>query len=275
MRAANGFASSGLGDAILVARNTEIEDVIKASGIELHEAVSIHNARVSDRNADYAQFLYERLQRQGFLFSDCQRLVNNDRNIFAACMVAMGDADAMVTGITRNYSVALEDVRQVIDTEPGHRLIGVSMAICRGRTVFVADSAIQEQPNAAELADTAEEAAGVARRFGYEPRVALLSYSTFGHPEGTTSNPIREAVAILDERAVDFEYDGEMSADVALSRAAMDVYPFCRLSEPANVLIMPGFDSASIATKMLQELGEVTVSGRFWSACSIPSRSRH
>ena len=261
MRAANAFASSGLGESVLVARDREIEDMIKASGIDMHDAVSIQNARISDRNADYAQFLYERLQRKGFLFRDCQRLVNNDRNIFAACMVAMGDADAMVTGLTRNYSVALEDIRRVIDTESGHRLIGVSLALCRSRTVFVADTAIQEQPSAVEIADTAEEAAGVARRFGYEPRVALLAYSTFGHPEGDTSNPIRDAVTILDERDVDFEYDGEMSADVALSRNAMALYPFCRLSESANVLIMPGFDSASIATKMLQELGDVTVIG--------------
>lgn len=261
MRAANSFAASGLGEAVLVARDREIDERIKASGIELHEAVSIQNARISDRNADYAQFLYERLQRRGYLFRDCQRLVNNDRNIFASCMVAMGDADAMVTGLTRNYSVALEDVRRVIDTEPGHRLIGVSLALCRGRTVFIADTAIQEQPTAEELADTAEEAAGVARRFGYEPRVALLAYSTFGHPEVDTSLPIREAVKILDARDVDFEYDGEMSADVALNRDAMSVYPFCRLSEPANVLIMPGFDSASIATKTLQELGNITVIG--------------
>ena len=261
MRSANAFASSGLGDAILVARNSEIESMIKASGIEMHDAVSIHNARTSDRNADYAEFLYQRLQRRGFLFRDCQRLVNNDRNIFAACMVAMGDADAMVTGTTRNYSVALEDVRRVIDTEPGHRLTGVSLALCRGRTVFVADTAIQEAPSGAEIADTAEEAAGVARRFGYEPRVALLAHSSFGHREEGSTNPISEAVKILDERGVDFEYDGEMAANVALNRNAMSLYPFCRLSEPANVLIMPGLDSASIATKMLKELGGVTVIG--------------
>ena len=261
MRAANTYASLGLGDALLVARNTEIEEMIKASGIDMHPAVSIHNARVSGRNADYAEFLYERLQRKGYLFRDCQRLVNNDRNIFAACMVAMGDADAMVTGITRNYSVAMEDVRRVIDPEPGHRPTGVSMALARSRTVFVADTAIYEQPNAEQLADIAEEAAGVARRFGYEPRVALLAYSTFGQPEGDQINPIREAVKILDERGVDFEYEGEMSADIALNRNAMATYPFCRLSEPANVLVTPGFDSASIATKMLEELGGITVVG--------------
>jgi malate dehydrogenase (oxaloacetate-decarboxylating)(NADP+) len=261
MRAANAYANGQYGDPVLVARNTEIEEMIKASGIEMNPSVTIHNARLSDRNSEYAQFLYERLKRRGYLFRDCQRLVNNDRNIFAACMVAMGDADAMITGITRNYSVALQDVLRVIDPIPGHTVIGVSMAICRGRTVFVADTAVQEQPSPQQIADAAVEAAGVARRFGYEPRVALLTYSNFGHPGGERATRIRAAVEILDNRSVDFEYEGEMAADVALSRDAMAAYPFSRLSDAANVLIMPGFDSASIATKMLQELGDVTVVG--------------
>jgi malate dehydrogenase (oxaloacetate-decarboxylating)(NADP+) len=261
MRAANAYANGQFGNPILVARNSEIETMIKASGLDMNPAVTITNARLSDRNSDYAEFLYERLKRKGYLFRDCQRLVNNDRNIFAACMVAMGDADAMITGTTRNFSVALEDVLRVIDPQPGHRVIGVSLAICRSRTVFVADTAIQELPTAQELADTAEEAAGVARRFGYEPRVALLAYSTFGHPGGERAGQVRGAVEVLDQRGVDFEYEGEMAADVALNRKTMETYPFSRLSEPANVLIMPGFDSASIATKMLQELGEVTMVG--------------
>ncbi len=261
MRAANAYANGQLGSAILVARNSEIEETIRASGLEMNPAVSIHNARLSDRNAEYAQFLYERLKRRGYLFRDCQRLVNNDRNIFAACMVAMGDADAMITGITRNYSVALADVMRVVDPQPGHRVIGVSMAICQGRTVFIADTAINEQPSPEVLADTAEQAAGVARRFGYEPRVAMLAYSTFGHPGGERAQRIRDAVEILDQRSIDFEYEGEMAADIALNANAMSAYPFARLSGPANVLIMPGFDSASIATKMLQELGDVTVVG--------------
>jgi malate dehydrogenase (oxaloacetate-decarboxylating)(NADP+) len=167
----------------------------------------------------------------------------------------------MVTGITRNYSTALEDVRRCIDEKPGHRVIGVSIALCRGRTVFVADTAVHDMPSAEELADIAVEAAGFARRMGYNPRVAMLAYSTFGHPSGERSERVREAVAILDRRHLDFEYDGEMSADVALNRKAMEQYPFCRLSGPANVLVMPAFHSASISTKMLQELGGSTVIG--------------
>ena len=183
-----------MGTAILIGREAEIEKTLVASGLELHEDVKILNARLTDRNVDYANFLYERLQRNGFLFRDCQRLVNQDRNVFASCMVALGDADALVTGLTRNFSVALDNVRRAIDNRPGHRPIGVSMALVRGRTVFIADTSIHELPTAEELADIAQEAAGVARRFGYEPRVAFLSYSTFGYPRGDRAEYVRNAV---------------------------------------------------------------------------------
>ncbi len=163
--------------------------------------------------------------------------------------------------LTRNYSTALEDVRRCIDPKPGHRVIGVSLALCRGRTVLVADTAVHDMPSSEELADIAEEAAGLAKRLGYVPRVAMLAYSTFGHPSGERSERVREAVNILDKRRVDFEYDGEMAADVALNSRVMEQYPFCRLSGPANVLVMPAFHSASISTKMLQELGGATIIG--------------
>ena len=270
IRAANSFASAGLGRAILIGREAEIEKTMASGALELNENVEISNARVSDRNVDYANFLYERLQRRGFLLRDCQRMVNQDRNVFAACMVAMGDADAMVTGLTRNFSVALDKVRQAIDNRPGHRPIGVSMALVRGRTVFIADTSIHELPSAEELADIAQEAAGVARRFGYEPRVAFLSYSTFGYPRGERSEYVRNAVGVLDRRNVDFEFDGEMAADVALSREAMALFPFCRLTGPANVLVMPAAHSASISTKMLQQLGGVTVVGPLLTGLDRP-----
>jgi malate dehydrogenase (oxaloacetate-decarboxylating)(NADP+) len=270
IRAANSYATAGLGTAILIGRETEVEKTLVASGLELHEDVKILNARVTDRNIDYANFLYERLQRNGFLFRDCQRLVNQDRNIFASCMVALGDADALVTGLTRNFSVALDNVRRAIDNRPGHRPIGVSMALVRGRTVFIADTSIHELPTAEELADIAQEAAGVARRFGYEPRVAFLSYSTFGYPRGDRAAYVRNAVTVLDKRNVDFEYDGEMAADVALSRDAMALYPFCRLTAPANVLVMPAAHSASISTKMLQQLGGITVVGPLLTGLAKP-----
>jgi malate dehydrogenase (oxaloacetate-decarboxylating)(NADP+) len=263
IRAALSFVNQGLGKAILVGREDRIHETAVQAGIDLEgrDGIEIHNARLSNRNATYAQFLYERLQRKGYLFRDCQRMINQDRNHFGASMVALGDADAMVTGATRNYSTALADVRHVVDAKPGHRVIGVSLCLARGRTVLVADTAIHEMPNAQELAEIAIEAAGVARRLGYEPRVALLSFSTFGHPKAERAEKIQEAVKILDGMRVDFEYDGEMSADVALNRDVMAQYPFSRLTDTANVLIMPAFHSASISTKMLQELGGAMVLG--------------
>ena len=262
IRAAYSFVNQGLGSAILVGREERVRQVATNAGLDLAEkGIEIHNARLSSRNSVYAQFLYERLQRRGFLFRDCQRLINQDRNYFAAAMVAQGDADAMVTGVTRNFSIALEEVRRVIDHKPGHRVIGVSLVLSRGRPVVVADTAIMEMPDAQDLAQIAIEAAGVARRLGYEPRVAMLAFSSFGHPPGERTQRVQEAVRILDAQRVDFEYDGEMSADVALNRATMSAYPFCRLTDTANVLVMPAFHSASISTKMLQELGGATVIG--------------
>jgi malate dehydrogenase (oxaloacetate-decarboxylating)(NADP+) len=261
IRAAASFVHQGLGSAFLVGREDRVRATAKNAGIDLGDGIEIINARLATRNADYAAYLYERLQRKGYLVRDCQRLVNQDRNHFAACMVALGDVDAMVTGVTRNFSVALGEVRHAIDPKPGHRVIGVSLVLSRGRTVLVADTAVTEMPNAEEIADIAVEAAGVARRLGYEPRLALLAFSTFGHPPGERSARVQEAVRLLDQRRVDFEYDGEMAADVALNAEFMTAYPFCRLSGPANVLVMPAFHSASIATKMLQELGGATVIG--------------
>jgi malate dehydrogenase (oxaloacetate-decarboxylating)(NADP+) len=262
IRAAYSFVNQGLGTAILVGREDRVRAVAQQSGFDLEEkGVEIHNARLSKRNALYAQFLYERLQRHGFLFRDCQRLINQDRNSFAAAMVAQGDADALVTGVTRNFSIALEEIRRVIDHKPGHRVIGVSLILARGRPVLVADTAITEMPTAEDLAQIAIEAAGVARRLGYEPRVAMLAFSNFGHPQGERALRVQEAVRILDAQRVDFEYDGEMGADIALNKELMGAYPFCRLTDTANVLVMPAFHSAAISTRMVQELGGATVIG--------------
>ena len=270
IRAANAFAAGGLGRAILIGRESVIEETLKASGLELNENVEVTNARISERNADYANHLYQRLQREGFLYRDCVRMANQDRNVFGACMVALGDADAMVTGLTRNFSVALDNVRRAVVDLPDRTAIGVSMALVGGRTVFIADTSVHELPNSEELASIATEAASVARRFGYEPRVAFLSYSTFGYPKGERATYVRKAVEILEQRGVDFEFDGEMAADVALSREAMSLYPFCRLTGPANVLVMPAAHSASISTKMLQQLGGVTVVGPLLTGLSKP-----
>jgi malate dehydrogenase (oxaloacetate-decarboxylating)(NADP+) len=261
IRAAASFVHQGLGTALLVGREPRVRATAQALGIELGGNIEITNAAISKRNSSYVAYLYERLQRSGFLQRDCQRLINQDRNHFAACMVALGDADAMVTGVTRNFSGALQDVRRCIETKPGHRVMGISLVLARGRTVLVADTAVTEIPTSGELAEITIEAARVARNLGYDPRVALLAFSTFGHPSGERSQRVQEAVRLLDERRVDFEYDGEMAADIALNMELREAYPFCRLSGPANVLVMPAFHSASIATKMLMELGGATVIG--------------
>ena len=260
-RAANAFHNAGLGRPILIGRHAPIREAFATAGVGLTDVIEMHDTSLAERRHEYAEFLYGRLQRKGYLLRDCQRLINNDRNVFAACMVAMGHADGMVTGVTRNWTTAYEDVRRVLDARPRRRVIGVSIALSRGRAVLVADVAVHDMPNSEQLADIAEEAVGVARRLGMEPRVAFLAYSTFGQPRGERSDRVREAVSILDKRQVDFEYDGDMAADVALNRETMKQYPFCRLSDTANVLIMPAFHSAAISTKMLKELGGATLIG--------------
>ena len=260
-RAANTFSNSGLGQPVLIGRSAIIGQAFENAGIELTDAIQTHDTSLDERRHEYAEFLFKRLQRKGYLLRDCQRMVNNDRNVFAACMVAMGHADGMVTGVTRNWYTAYEDVRKVLDARAGRRVIGVSIALIRGRAVLVADASVHDMPDGHQLADITEEAVRVARRLAIEPRVALLAYSTFGHPRGERSDQVREAVHILDKRQVDFEYDGDMAADVALNKEQMSQYPFCRLSDTANVLIMPAFHSASIATKMLKELGGATLIG--------------
>ena len=261
IRAAVSYTRAGLGEAILIGRADEIHETARTVGLDGIEEVTIHNARLSERIPAYTDHLYAKLQRRGRLHRDCERMVQQDRNIFAALMVETGDADAMISGVTRKSSQVLEDVRMVLDPDMQRNVIGVTAVLARGRTVLVADTMVHEMPEAEELANIAEAAAGAARKLGLEPRVAMTSYSTFGYPASERSDNLRDAVTILESRAVDFEFDGEMAADVALSRAAMETYPFCRLSGPANVLVMPARHSASISTKMLRELGGSTLIG--------------
>ncbi|MBM3588126.1 MAG: NADP-dependent malic enzyme [Alphaproteobacteria bacterium] len=263
IRAAIGFRNAGYGTPILVGREDRIMGVANAIGIPLPLGIEIQNARLSESTRHYAEFLYGKRQRHGFLQRDCQRLVNQDRNVFAACMVATGEADAVVTGTTRSYSAALEGISMAIDPVPGRVAFGLSIIISRqAGTVLVADTAIHERPDAATLAGIARGSAAAARGLGMEPRVAFLSFSTFGDPRGTIPGSIREAVKLLTERGADFEFDGEMAADVALDpKLRASLYPFCRLSGPANVLIMPGIHAAHILTRAVPQLTSSTVIG--------------
>ncbi len=262
IRAALAFQAAGYGTPVLVGREEQIRATCNALGIPLPDGIQVRNARVSESNRRYAEWLYGKRQREGFLFRDCQRMVNQDRNVFAACMVALGDADAMVTGLTRSYSVTLEGVRTAIDPAPGGVVFGLTLMLARvSGTVFIADTAIHERPDAQCLAEIAVQSAAAARRLGHEPRVAFLSFSTFGDPKGVIPGSVREAVKLLDERGVDFEYDGEMGADVALDPQLRALYPFCRLTGPANVLVMPGLHAAHILTKATPRLTSATTIG--------------
>ncbi len=255
IRAAIAFRNGGYGTPVLIGNKQRIRDTMHELGLGDEEDIEINAGRDSPRAKDYVDYLYSRMQRRGFLHRDCLRLANNDRNTLGACMVALGDADAMVTGMTRSYSTILEAVHRVIDAAPGHRVFGLTIAVTRNRTVFIADTAVHERPTAEQLADIAEQSAAAARRFGHEPKVAFLSYSNFGNPLLPTTAEPRRAVRLLDQREVDFEYEGEMTASVALNPDMRRLYPFCRLNGPANVLIMPALHSAHIASKLLKELG--------------------
>ncbi|MEQ8301362.1 MAG: NADP-dependent malic enzyme [Hyphomonas sp.] len=261
VRAAFSFKNQGLGQPILIGREAQVERTMEQMGVPAG-SLDIINARLSDNNPVYTDLLYARLQREGYLKRDVQRLVNQDRNIFGCCMLKNGDADGMVTGVTRNYDVALNDALLVLDALPNKALIGMSMVINRGRTVFIADTSVTELPQGEDLANIALEAAAAVRAMGFTPRVAFLSYSTFGNPMGERGEKVREAVSILDEMAdIDFEYEGDMNADIALNPGHSLLYPFSRLTGPANVLVMPAIHAASISTKLLESMSRATVIG--------------
>ena len=260
IRAAWGFKQAELGTPVLVGREDLIRQNAQEAGLNFDElGIEITNARVSGRNVEYTDWLYEKLQRRGYLRRDVQRMINQDRNYFGATLVAQGEADAMVTGVTRNFNMALREVQRVLEVK--ETLIGLSILLARGRTLFVADTSIHELPDAQELADIACQAAASVRRLGRNPRVAFMSYSTFGNPPGDRGEKVREAIRILDRRGVDFEYEGEMPPEIALDPAAHPAYAFNRLSKPANILVMPAIHSAAISTKLVQALGGATVIG--------------
>jgi len=260
LRAAIAFREGGYGIPVLVGRD-EVPDKLRALGVSNPEEFELHNSRISTLVPRMVDYLYARLQRRGYLRREVEALVNQDRNIFGALLLALGEADVMITGVTRAYAQTMRQVRRVIDPIPGHKPFGIHVLVGQSHTVFMADTTVNERPSATDLADIAEHTAAVARRMGHEPRIAFLSYSTFGNPEGSFLENIREAVAILEQRGPSFEFEGEMAPDVALNPRVAHAYPFSRLSGPANVLIMPGLQSANLSAKLLRELGGDSVIG--------------
>ena len=256
IRSATIFLNNGMGTPILIGREEIIKQKMSDIGLDFFDQMEIHSTRNKSEHDRYAEHIYGRLQRKGFLKKDCLELLSNERNVFAACMVSLNDADAMICGLTRSYAASLESIEYVLDPIPNKTILGMTVMLCNGRTIFVADSNVHDMPNAKQLANITQESAEVVRDvFGIEPRAALVSYSNFGKPFTERSVYMKDAIKILDERNVDFEYDGEMGANIALNENLMKLYPFCKLTGPANLLIMPAIHSASISTKMLQELG--------------------
>jgi malate dehydrogenase (oxaloacetate-decarboxylating)(NADP+) len=261
LRAAIAFRDGGYGIPVLVGRD-DVYERLRALGVEDPQSFEVYNSRNYKRVPELADYLYQRLQRRGYLHRELERIVNQDRNIFAALLLAAGEADVMITGITRPYAQSFRDIRRVLDPQDGVTPFGIHLMVGKSHTVFVADTTVTERPSAEQLAEIAIQTAQVARRMGHEPRVAFLSYSNFGNPEGSFLERIRDAVKLMDSKeGVDFEYEGEMSPDVALNPAMQKVYPFMRLTGPANVLVMPGLQTANISAKLLRELGGDAVIG--------------
>ena len=254
--------SNGLGVPILIGREQHIKDTAKRIGLDGITNLEIHNAALSDKNNLYSSFLFKKLQRKGYLYRDCQRMVNQDRNVFGSCMVALGDADGLVSGLTRSFNDTFNHITRVISPKEGNQFFGVCMVVSREKTVFIGDTSIIERPKPEELADIAEQIASLVSKLGYKPRVALSSFANFGSPSLPSTTSAKKAVSILKDRSVDFEFDGEMSVEIALNHELMKKnYPFCNLSDDANVLVMPGLHSANISYKLLQKLGGGSVIG--------------
>ena len=263
--------NSNLGNPILIGREKYINETAKKIGLDGIANLEIHNAALSEKNNVYSDFLFKKLQRKGYLYRDCQRMVNQDRNVFGSCMVAMGDADSLVSGLTRSFNDTLNHITRVISSKDNKNIIGMCMVVSRDKTVFIGDTNIIERPKPEELADIAEQMAFSVSQLGYKPRVAFTSFANFGSPSLPSTSSAREAVRVLENRSVNFEFDGEMSVEIALNFQLMKKnYPFCKLTDEANILVMPGLHSANISFKLLQNLGGGSVIGPILLGSEFP-----
>jgi len=262
LKAAIAFKNSNLGIPILVGKKEKIKERLKEIGLSENFNIEITNSTDKNKRIKYVNFLFKKLQReQGLLERDCDRMVRNDRVIWSSCMVSCGDADAMVTGNTRRYASSLDKIKKVIEPRPGEIMFGLNMIVKKGKTVFIGDTSVHEYPNAEQLSEIAISSARVVRLFGFNPKVAFLSHSTFGQPVTSRTKHIREAVELLQDKKVDFQFDGDMQPDVALNEEYKELYSFSGIVGNANILIMPGQHSAAISYKMMKSLGEAKVIG--------------
>ena len=271
LKAAIAFKNSKLGTPILVGKESLINDQIKKIGYQENFDIEIVNSKDKLKREKYVKYLFKKLQREkGMLEWDCDRLIRNDRVIWASCMVACGDADAMVTGNTRRYSSSLEKIVKVVDPRPGEIMFGLNLVVNRGKTIFICDTSVIEYPDAKQLAEMAKSAARVVRLFGFDPKVAFLSHSTFGEPATDRTKRLSDAVEILKKSAVDFKFDGEMQPDVALEDMYKELYPFSEIVGNANVLIMPSQHSAAISYKMIKSMSRAKVIGPLLIGLGLP-----
>ena len=262
LRAAVTYQRSGLGKSLVVGRDDDVKSKLEDLGLaDAINELEVVNAAKTEHLDSYKDFLYDRLKRKGFDPADVHRIASRDRHVFAALMLAHGHGDGLVTGVTRKSAIVLDRINHVFDANADNGVTGVTALIHKGRIILISDTLVQEWPNEKDLADIAENAAVVARQLGLEPRVAFVSFSTFGHPVSERAEKMYLAPAELDARSVNFEYEGEMTADVALNMKAMEAYPFCRLTGPANILVVPARHSASISVKLMQEMAGATVIG--------------
>ncbi len=262
LKAAIAFKNSKLGTPILIGKKTKIKERIKEIGYNENFDIEIVNSEDMKKREKYVNFLFEKMQREkGLLERDCDRLVRNDRVIWASCMVACGDADGAVTGNTRRFGASFDKVTQVIDARPGEIMFGLNMVVAKGKTIFVGDTSVNEYPSSEELAEIAISSARVVKMFGFVPKVAFVSHSTFGQPLTSRTKHIKKAVEILKDKNVDFDFDGDMQPDVALNEEYKKLYPFSNIVGNANILIMPGQHSAAISYKMMKSLGNTKVIG--------------
>ena len=271
LKAAIAFKNSRLGIPILIGKEEKIKEQIKKIGYNENFDIEIVNSKDTSKRERYVKYLFQKLQReQGLLEWDCDRLVRNDRVIWASCMVACGDADGAVTGNTRRFGASLDKIKQVVEARPGEIMFGLNLVVHKGKTIFVGDTSVHEYPNAKELAEIAISSARVVRLFGFDPKVAFVSHSTFGQPLTSRTKHIKEAVEILKEKNVNFEFDGDMQPDVALNKEYQSLYPFSKIVGNANILIMPGQHSAAISYKMMKTLGDAKVIGPLLIGLGLP-----
>merc|ERR1711965_214945 len=271
LKAAIAFKNSKLGVPILIGKEQKVKEQIKKIGYDQSFDIEIVNSKDTEKREKYVKYLFKKLQReQGMLEWDCDRLVRNDRVVWASCMVACGDADGAVTGNTRRFGASLEKIKQVVEARDGEIMFGLNLVVHKGKTIFVGDTSVHEYPTSEQMAEIAISTARVVRLFGFDPKVAFVSHSTFGQPLTSRTKHIKKAVEILKEKNVDFEFDGDMQPDVALNKDYKDLYPFSKIVGNANILIMPGQHSAAISYKMMKELGDTKVIGPLLIGLGLP-----